>query len=134
MPPPLTVLSESDETRIARLEAARDDHRDQLKVLVPLVAQYAVLEERLGSLRADLNNGLSAIRDELKDARADQAEEVKELRAEIKELKSDSVSRAKERRGYMAMVAVCALGLFGNFVAGFVKPAPTAPAAQERSK
>ncbi len=146
MPPPSVPVAESDETRIARLEAARDEHTERLRVLFPLVSQYAVLEERFLGLRNDLNKGFDAIRDELKEQRADQtednkslraaqAEENKALRAELKELKDDQVSRAKERRGYLAMVAVCAIGLFGNFIAQIVAPdpAPQAP-AQERTK
>lgn len=108
-------MAESDETRIARLEASRDDHTDKLKVLFPLVGQYMVAEERMANLRGDLNEGFNAIRDELK------------------EMKKDAADRAKERRTMLLALIVCGVGLFGTFVATAV-PLIKGPAPIERSK
>lgn len=113
-------MAESDETRLARLEAARDNFAENFRILLPLPAQYAVAEERLANLRDDLNDGLKGIRDEVKDTRA----EIKEVRLEIKELKADHASRARERRGYLAALFICGFGLFGNFVVQLTAPDP----------
>lgn len=96
------TVSESADTRIARLEASRDEHREQIRQVVPLVAQYAVLEERLGNLAGDLTDGFKAIREELA------------------EIKKDQKDRAKERRTMLIALFVAGLGLFGTFVATLV--------------
>jgi hypothetical protein len=117
MNPPATV-AESADTRIARLEASRDEHRELIRQVVPLVAQYAVLEERLRNFGDDLTEGLTAIR------------------AELGEMKKMQQDRAKERRTMLIALFVAGVGLFGTFVATAVpllKGSP-APAAQERSK
>lgn len=96
------MSSESAETRIARLEAARDEHREQIRQVVPLVAQYAVLEERLRNFGVDLTQGFDGIRTEL---------------ADMKKVQAD---RAKERRTMMIALFVAGAGLFGTFVATLV--------------
>lgn len=108
-------MPESTETRLARLEASREDHADRLKVLAPLVAGHAVMEERYDNLRGDLNEGLKAIRDE------------------IVEMKKDSKERAKERRTMIVALIVCGVGLFGTFVATAV-PLLKGPTPAARTK
>lgn len=114
MGPPANV-PESADTRIARLEASRDEHREQIRQVVPLVAQYAVLEERLGNFGDDLTEGFSAIR------------------AELAEMKNDQKDRAKERRTMIVALIVCGVGLFGTFVATAV-PLLKGPAPIARTK
>lgn len=92
-------MPESADARIARLEGSRDEHREQIRQVVPLVAQYAVLEERLGNFGEDLTKGFDAIR------------------AELGEMKKDQADRAKERRTMLLALIVCGVGLFGTFVA-----------------
>lgn len=92
-------MPESTETRLARVEASRDEQREQLKVLTPLVSQYAVLEERLGNVASDLTEGFKALRDE------------------IAEIKRDQKDRAKERRTMLIALFVAGVGLFGTFLA-----------------
>jgi hypothetical protein len=111
-----TAVPESADTRIARLEAARDNHKDQLRALGPLVSQYAVLEERLRNFGDDLNKGFDAIRAELDDMKKDQAE------------------RAKERRTMLIALFVAGIGLFGTFVATAVPLIKSDPPAKEQAR
>lgn len=106
-------MPESTETRLARVEASRDEHREQLKVLTPLVSQYAVLEERLGNFGGDLNEGLKAIREEL-------AAMKKDTNDRFTEISKDQKDRAKERRTMLIALFVAGIGLFGTFVATLV--------------
>lgn len=113
-----STMPESTETRLARVEASRDEHREQLRVLTPLVSQYAVLEERQRNFGEDLTLGFKAIREELA------------------EMKKDQADRAKERRTMLLALIVCGVGLFGTFVATAVpllKGSPT-PASQQATK
>jgi chromosome condensin MukBEF ATPase and DNA-binding subunit MukB len=112
-----SLMPESADARIARLEGSRDEHREQIRQVTPLVAQYAVLEERLGNVASDLTEGLKAIR------------------AELVEMKKDQQDRAKERRTMLIALFVAGIGLFGTFVATAVPLIKgSTPAAQERSK
>jgi hypothetical protein len=92
-------VPENTDTRLTRVEEQLKGAMDDLKVLWPLPAQYAVQEERLSGLRKDLNEGLAAIRDE------------------IAEMKTTSAERAKERRTMLIALFVAGVGLFGTFVA-----------------
>lgn len=94
---PAAMSTESADARFARLEAARDEHRDQLRMLTPLIAQYAVMEERVGNFGEDLNEGLKAIR------------------AELAEVKEDRAARAKERRAMLFALVLAGIGLVGTF-------------------
>src|SRR5690349_5594035 len=116
-------MPENLETRLTRLEERQRSDREDLRVVFPLASQYAVLEEKHGNLRDHLNKGFDSVRDEVKDRRA-----------EFKELKGELASRGKERRGYLAALAVCAVGLFGNFVAQLMAPDPVHPPAKEQTK
>jgi predicted phage tail protein len=91
-------VPESNETRLARLEGSRDEMREQIKVVVPLVTQYAVLEERMSGFRDDLNEGLESIR------------------AELKDMKQETVGRSKERRAMYAGFALAVFGLLANLL------------------
>lgn len=116
-PPAGATVPESNDTRLTRAEEQIKGAIDDLKVLWPLPAQYAVQEERLAGLRKDLNEGLTAIRDE------------------IVEMKQTSAERAKERRTMLIALFVAGVGLFGTFVATavpLIKGDP--PAAREQSK
>lgn len=93
------TVPESTETRLARVEGTTEGHRDQLRVLVPLVSQYAVLEERLGNVANDVTEGFKTMREEL---------------AEMKKLQAE---RSKERRTMLIALFVAGVGLFGTFVA-----------------
>lgn len=106
MGPP--AVPESADTRIARLESARDEHREQIRQVVPLVAQYAVLEERLSNFGGDLNDGLKGIRDEMAAIKKDTAERFAEIR-------KDQADRAKERRTMLIALFIAGVGLFGTF-------------------
>lgn len=108
-------MPESTETRLARVEASRDEHRELIRQVTPLVAQYAVLEERVANFGQDLTQGLEAIRGELGVMKADQRD------------------RAKERRTMIVALIVCGVGLFGTFVATAV-PLLKGPAPQVRTK
>jgi uncharacterized coiled-coil protein SlyX len=104
-------VPESADTRLARLEASRDEQRELIKQVTPLVAQYAVLEERVRNFGS-------------------------ELRQELAEMKEDQKARAKERRTMLIALFVAGVGLFGTFVATAVpllRGGPDAPAA-ERTK
>lgn len=139
------VTSDSDETRLAKLEAAGEAQRDLNRILTPLVAGHAVMEEKYQGLRADVNKGFEGLREELKgmradakaeavESRAEQREEIAELRAEVKELKTDIASRSRERRAMLTALVICGLGLAGNFVAQLTAPDPPAPAAKEQTR
>lgn len=86
-------------TRLVRVEEQGKGHDRDLKILMPLVGQYMVLEERYQNLRDDLNNGLDAMRDE------------------IKAIKRDQDERAKERRTMLLALFIAGIGLFGTFAA-----------------
>jgi hypothetical protein len=94
-------VPESNETRLTRLEervkSNTDDLKDSVRILSPLVSQYAVLEEKFSGLRNDLNKGLDAIR------------------AEITEIKEANKDATKWRRTMALGLAVAAIGLLGNF-------------------
>jgi chromosome condensin MukBEF ATPase and DNA-binding subunit MukB len=109
------IVPESSETRIARLEASRDEHREQIRQVVPLVAQYAVLEERLRNFGDDLTKGFDG------------------LRSELAEMKKDQQARARERRTLLIALFVAGVGLFGTFVATAVPLLRGTPTV-ERSK
>lgn len=140
------VTSDSDETRLAKLEAAGEAQRDLNRILTPLVAGHAVMEEKYQGLRADVNKGFEALRDELKGMRADTKEdaasaraelrrEVADLSQEVKELKSDIASRSRERRAMLLALFICGTGLAGNFIAQLTAPdPPRSPAAKEQTK
>jgi NAD(P)H-nitrite reductase large subunit len=103
-------VPESADTRIARLEASRDEHRELIRQVTPLVAQYAVLQERLGNFGGDLNEGLGAIREEV-------AELKKNTAKQFDSMHDDQKSRSRERRTMILALVVCGIGLFGTFVA-----------------
>ena len=122
------AVPENVDTRLTRAEERIRDHTEQLKVLWPLPAQYAVGEERHANLREDLNEGFKAIRAELAGIRA-------ESRAELADLRADQKDRAKERRTMLVALFVAGVGLFGTFVATAVPllKGPT-PIEQEAGK
>lgn len=116
MPPPTASVPENHDTRLTRAEEQIKGAIDDLKVLWPLPAQYAVQEERLSGLRKDLNEGLEAIR------------------SEISEMKQTSAERAKERRTMLVALFVAGVGLFGTFVATAVPLIKGDPPSQEQTK
>lgn len=111
-----TSVPESVDTRLTRVEEKVKGHEDDLKVLWPLPAQYAVFEERLANFRKDLNDGLTAIR------------------AEVNDIKQDAQERAKERRMMLVALFVAGIGLFGTFVATAVPLLKGDPPALEQSR
>jgi hypothetical protein len=125
---PVTDSNESFSTRerLAKVEASRDEHREALKVLTPLVAQYAVLEERVGNFGDDLNEGLKGIRKEMAEMKASTAKTFAEMH-------DDQKTRARERRTMILALIVCGVGLFGTFVATAV-PLLKGPAPIVRTK
>lgn len=111
-----TSVPENVDTRLTRVEEQVKGHTEDLKVLWPLPAQYAVFEERLVNFRKDLNDGLKAIRDEIDD------------------IKTDAADRAKERRTMLIALFVAGVGLFGTFVATAVPLLKNDPPAVERER
>lgn len=110
-------VPESVETRIARLEASKDDHAERLRMLFPLASAFAVQEERISGIREDINSVGAA------------------LRSEIAEMKQTANERAKERRTMLIALFVAGVGLFGTFVATavpLIKGNP--PPAREQTK
>jgi len=103
LPNTTPTVPEDRDTRLTRLEERVKHNTDDLKVLGPLVSQYAVLEEKFSNLREDLNDGLKAIR------------------AEITEIKEANKESLKWRRTMALGLTVAAIGLLGNFAAQVIQ-------------
>jgi hypothetical protein len=99
-------VPESAETRIARLEASRDEHRELIRQVVPLVAEYAVLNERFHNLAGDVTDGFRAVRE---DAEKTNAAVEKQFTA----ITDKDVNKTRERR---AIYAALGLSLFGLII------------------
>jgi hypothetical protein len=100
-------VPESPETRIARLEASRDEHRELIKQVTPLVAQYAVLEERVRNYGRNLTEGLEAVREEVE--RVDVGAE-----KQFKAIAEKDTSSNRERRAVYTALGLSLLGLIIN--------------------
>lgn len=94
---------ENLETRIVRLETRDEEKARRLELVQVLPGQVAVLESRVDDFRDDLNEGLKAIR------------------AELKEIKADNANRAKERRTMLLALVLAGVGLVGTFGAQLVQ-------------
>lgn len=88
--------------RLVRVEERVQDHADRLKFLQPLPAQYAVSEEKVATLRNDLNKAIDSIR------------------KEIAEIKTEQAERNKERRTMLLALFIAGIGLLGTFLATLV--------------
>lgn len=102
MTPAATDMPERSAERLVRAETRLDEHGKMLAAITPLVAQHAVLDERVENFRGDLNEGLAAIR------------------SELAEMKRETSDRAKERRTMLIALFVAGLGMFGTFVTTLV--------------
>lgn len=110
-----TVSPESNEARLTRLETREEARTEQLRVLSPLVSQYAVLEERLANLGGDLDEGLTAVRSEIAAVRSEIAETARRIEKRFAADDDAKALIAKQRRQDRVTLLVAAVGLVGVF-------------------
>jgi hypothetical protein len=101
------IVPESADTRIARLEASRDEHRELIRQVVPLVAQYAVLDERFRNLAGDVTDGFKAVRESAEKADAS-------VEKQFKAITDKDASKNRERRAIYTALGLSLLGLIIN--------------------
>jgi hypothetical protein len=99
-------VPESADTRLARLEASRDEHRELIKQVTPLVAQYAVLEERVRNYGRSLDESFETLRGEI-----EKSNEVTDAR--FKAIADKDAGNTRERR---AVYTALGLSLFGLII------------------
>jgi hypothetical protein len=100
-------VPESPETRIARLEASRDEHRELIRQVIPLVAEYAVLNERFHNLAGDVTEGFKTVRENAEKTDAS-------VKEQFKAIADKDAGKSRERRAIYTALGLSLLGLIIN--------------------
>jgi hypothetical protein len=107
-------VPESPETRIARLEASRDEHRELIRQVVPLVAEYAVLNERFHNLAGDVTEGFKTARENAEKTDAAVEKHFAAVEKQFEAIADKDAGKNRERRAIYTALGLSLLGLIIN--------------------